>query len=196
MHTVGRPSTEDYYIITAIVGSLILFFIIVLSFCIVCILCYHFKNKESHLGRMLRRQFSRDPSAQMSKYTRREPSPRQIEEQHFKGTDTPPILYTNTDVHMGNGNHHLGPIVNNPNHIYNISQNSGVSGVSSYSGLSGVSQNHDSHKMPHYQEPSVVYYEDTGVQLDKPPAEVLQIDHHSNGSAHVTHSDQATVMQD
>lgn len=187
MHTAGS-SLEHYYIITAIVGAFILFFIIVLSFCIVCIFRYHFKNKESHLGRMLRRQFSRDPSAQMLKYTRREPSPRQIEEQHFKGTDTPPILYTNTDVYLGNGNHHLGPIVSDQNHIYNISQNSGVSGVSSYSGLSGVSQNHGHHEMPHYKEPSLVYQEGTGVHLGVPPGAVgggngvLYTDFHSMGS--------------
>ena len=183
LHTLDPT---HYYIITAIVGFFILILIIILSSCIVCIFRYHFKHKESHLGRMLRRQFSRDPSAQILKYARREPSPRQIEEQHFQGTDTPPILYTNTDVYLGNGNHQLGTNVNKQNHIYNISQ---YSGVSSYSGLSGVSQNHGSHKMPHYKEPSVVYYEDSGVQLDEHPAGtvggkgVLQINLHSYGPA-------------
>lgn len=190
MHTLDSPSQippETIYIVTAIVGCFILVLIIILSFCIVCIFRYHYKNKESHLGRMLRRQFSRDPSAHGLKYTRREPSPRQIEDQQFQGTDTPPILYTNTDVQLGNGNHHLGPAIHDQNQIYNISQNSGVSGVSSYSGLSGVSQNHGPHMMPHYKEPSLVYQEGTGVFLGVPSSGVgangvLYTDFHSTGS--------------
>ena len=160
---------RDIYIITGVFACVILVVIIILSLCIVCIFRYHYKNKKSQLGRRLRRTFSKDPEAVLRRYERRDPSPIQLEAQHFQGTDTPPILYTDTNTQVVNGNHLLGP--NDQQQIYNYSQNSGVSGVSSYSGLSGVSQNNGPHHMPHFKEPSLVYQDGNlvSVHLGVPP---------------------------
>ena len=139
--------------------------------CIFGIFRYHYKNKESQLGRKLRRTFSRDPHAMLERYTPRDPSPRQYDLE-IQGTDTPPITYT----HVPNGNNLLGPNSDQQQQIYNISQNSGVSGVSSYSGMSGVSQNHGPHQMPQFGDPSV--------HLSLPPGTNGNhyVDHHSASS--------------
>ena len=148
------PQFRDIYIISGVMICVILIVIISLSLCIVYILCYHFKNKQSQLGRRLRR----------------DPSPIQLEAQHFQGSDTPPILYTDTNTQVVNRNHLLGP--SDQQQLYNYSQNSGVSGISNYSGLSDVSQKKGPHHMPHFKEPSVVYHEGSNlvpIHLSVPP---------------------------
>ena len=148
----------------------IIIVIIILSLCIACVFRYHYKNKQSQLGKRLRRTFSKDPEAVLRRYDRRDPSPIQLEAQHFQGTDTPPILYTDTMAQVVNENHLLGP--SDQQQIYNYSQNSDVSGVSNYSGLSGVSQKKGPHHMPHFKEPSVVYQQGSNlvpVHLGVPP---------------------------
>ena len=47
------------YVVTGVACFVILIIIIILSLCIFCIFRYHYKNKESTLGRSLRRHFSR-----------------------------------------------------------------------------------------------------------------------------------------
>ena len=119
------------HIVTGVIGSFILIIIFSLAVCIVGIFRYHYKNKESQLGRRLRRTFSRDPHAILERYTQRDPLPRQYDLE-IQGTDG-----------------------KKQPRLYNISQNSGISGVSSYSGMSGVSQNHGPHQMPQFGVPSV-----------------------------------------
>ena len=96
---------HDIYIITGAIAGVILIVIIILSLCIICILCYHFKNKQSQLGRRPRRTFSKDPEAVLHKCKGSDPSPLQLECRHFQGMMvTSPIIYTDTNAQIENGN--------------------------------------------------------------------------------------------
>ena len=58
-------------VITIIMFSIIPFIsiaIIILSWCIFCILCYHYKTEDSYLGQKLQRIFTRNSTRQKSNY--------------------------------------------------------------------------------------------------------------------------------